>query len=143
MARVIYGLLHRIFEITGKQPWWIGVAEAALAYLVLHSLAAERLAFREFHGTLLPALLQAFVVIGQYVLPIFLLLAALSSAVWNHRQQTGLRSHNPISAGKGPPCPYCGAPTIKRTARRGRYWGQSFWGCSRYPACKGIREKPW
>jgi len=29
---------------------------------------------------------------------------------------------------------------VLRTARRGPNAGGKFWGCSAYPACKGIRE---
>lgn len=35
-------------------------------------------------------------------------------------------------------CPRCGSQMIKRMARRGRNAGNSFWGCSRYPVCKGT-----
>lgn len=36
-------------------------------------------------------------------------------------------------------CPICTKPMLKRTARRGAHAGDVFWGCSAYPACKGIR----
>ena len=36
-------------------------------------------------------------------------------------------------------CPRCGSSMVRRVARRGRNTGNSFWGCSRYPACKGTR----
>lgn len=36
-------------------------------------------------------------------------------------------------------CPQCGSPMIKRVAKRGANAGQSFYGCSRYPACHGTR----
>jgi restriction system protein len=36
-------------------------------------------------------------------------------------------------------CPACGSAMIKRVAKRGRYAGDSFWGCSQYPACRGTR----
>lgn len=39
-----------------------------------------------------------------------------------------------------PSCPKCNAPMVGRTAKKGRHAGQSFWGCSRYPICRGIRE---
>ena len=39
---------------------------------------------------------------------------------------------------QNPTCPICGSPTQLRTARRGRNAGQQFYGCSRYPTCKGI-----
>lgn len=38
-----------------------------------------------------------------------------------------------------PPCPACARPMVRRTARRGASAGQSFWGCSGYPACRGTR----
>jgi len=37
-----------------------------------------------------------------------------------------------------PVCPLCGKPMRQRTARQGPHAGQSFWGCTAYPACKGI-----
>lgn len=41
----------------------------------------------------------------------------------------------------GPPsCPRCGASMLRKTARRGRNVGGQFWGCSRYPRCKGTRN---
>lgn len=39
---------------------------------------------------------------------------------------------------QNPSCPKCGAKMILRTAKNGGYAGNQFWGCSRYPACKGI-----
>ena len=38
-----------------------------------------------------------------------------------------------------PTCPACGEPMILRTARRGEHTGEQFWGCSRYPRCRGTR----
>lgn len=34
-----------------------------------------------------------------------------------------------------PSCPKCGAPMVQRRSRRG-----PFWGCSKYPECKGTRS---
>ncbi|MGA7982109.1 MAG: topoisomerase DNA-binding C4 zinc finger domain-containing protein [Chromatiaceae bacterium] len=41
-----------------------------------------------------------------------------------------------------PACPTCGATMVKRVAKRGAHSGQSFWGCSRYPDCRGTRSIP-
>jgi four helix bundle suffix protein len=41
---------------------------------------------------------------------------------------------------KGPECPDCGVEMRKRNARSGTFAGKAFWGCSRYPECRGIRE---
>ena len=37
-----------------------------------------------------------------------------------------------------PACPKCGSPMVLRTARKGANAGGQFWGCLKYPACKGI-----
>lgn len=37
-------------------------------------------------------------------------------------------------------CPKCGSPMVPRRAKRGRYAGTHFYGCSRYPRCRGIRN---
>lgn len=39
-----------------------------------------------------------------------------------------------------PLCPVCGKQMRKVVARKGRYVGKQFWGCSSYPTCKGTRE---
>jgi DNA-binding helix-hairpin-helix protein with protein kinase domain len=39
-----------------------------------------------------------------------------------------------------PTCPRCGSTMVRRLARRGRNAGGWFWGCSRYPTCKGTRN---
>lgn len=36
-------------------------------------------------------------------------------------------------------CPVCGSPMVRRQAKRGANAGRQFFGCSRYPACKGTR----
>jgi DNA-binding helix-hairpin-helix protein with protein kinase domain len=36
-------------------------------------------------------------------------------------------------------CPSCGARMVRRTAKRGFNRGNTFWGCSRYPRCRGTR----
>jgi len=36
-------------------------------------------------------------------------------------------------------CPQCGSPMVKRTAKRGANAGQAFFGCIKYPACRGTR----
>jgi restriction system protein len=37
-------------------------------------------------------------------------------------------------------CPRCGSTMVRKTAGRGQFAGRDFLGCSRYPACKGIRN---
>jgi predicted RNA-binding Zn-ribbon protein involved in translation (DUF1610 family) len=56
-------------------------------------------------------------------------------------------SHTPISNKQpeqlresSPRCPKCGSEMILRTAKRGDNQGGRFWGCSKYPECRGILE---
>ncbi len=37
-------------------------------------------------------------------------------------------------------CPRCGSKLILRTAKRGNYVGNQFWGCSQYPKCKYMEN---
>ena len=37
-----------------------------------------------------------------------------------------------------PDCPDCQKPMVLRTAKTGKSAGAQFWGCSDYPACKGV-----
>ena len=36
-----------------------------------------------------------------------------------------------------PPCPKCGSPTVLHTSPQD---GRKFWGCSKFPDCRGFRE---
>ncbi len=37
-----------------------------------------------------------------------------------------------------PACPVCGKPMRRRTAHAGPHAGEPFWGCSGWPACRGL-----
>jgi len=37
-------------------------------------------------------------------------------------------------------CPKCGAEMILKIARRGKFAGQKFWSCSKYPGCNGLLQ---
>ncbi len=40
---------------------------------------------------------------------------------------------------ESPMCPKCGSPMILRIAHMGANAGNQFWGCSKYPKCRGVR----
>ena len=49
------------------------------------------------------------------------------------------RGRSGSESGEGAPaCPLCGSPMRLRTARTGVNAGRQFWGCSKYPACRGA-----
>lgn len=45
----------------------------------------------------------------------------------------------PAGAPAAPQCPACNASMVRRTAQKGSRAGAQFWGCSRFPACRGTR----
>lgn len=49
-------------------------------------------------------------------------------------------SEKRVAARLEPICPVCSSPMVKRLARRGANAGNEFWGCSRYPNCKGVAK---
>jgi len=55
-------------------------------------------------------------------------------------QQTNVNESETTQAVKNhdPKCPKCTGKMEHRTARHGKHAGNLFWGCSRYPVCKGT-----
>jgi restriction system protein len=39
---------------------------------------------------------------------------------------------------QAPSCPECTSVMVRRTAQRGALAGHDFWGCTRYPGCRGT-----
>jgi restriction system protein len=78
----------------------------------------------------------------------------LAKARLEERSRQNARSHDPTkdsgdtkpsypsnpsySTTAIPDCPQCGKPMALRTAKQGKNAGQSFWGCTAYPDCKGV-----
>lgn len=44
----------------------------------------------------------------------------------------------PTDAVTSPQCPRCSGPMSRRKAKSGTNAGQEFWGCSKFPACRGV-----
>lgn len=45
----------------------------------------------------------------------------------------------PPAGGEVPLCPNCGSPMVVRLAKEGAHRGERFWGCPRFPKCRGMR----
>lgn len=52
---------------------------------------------------------------------------------------TALRVERRAEKVSAPLCPECGKPMARRQAKAGAKAGQTFWGCTGYPACRGVR----
>lgn len=51
-----------------------------------------------------------------------------------------VHSAAPVADSAVPACPKCGSNMVRRTAKKGSNAGNQFWGCSRFPACNGVRS---
>jgi restriction system protein len=150
MGRRGSSTVEDIVVIVSRMPWWIGVVLAAILYFWLHSVATQPVVVDAKHvgDSVGRQMWQAFALFLQYILPVACLVGAAISAIQQYKRapaQAGqgrarMAAVAPKSGDSGISCPSCGAPMVQRTAKRGANAGQSFWGCSRYPACKGVRN---
>ena len=60
-------------------------------------------------------------------------------SAWVPQKDSSQRIESTAASGTAPICPTCGAEMVKRTAKQGVYAGSEFWGCPKYPACRGTR----
>lgn len=77
-----------LLEFAGTMPWWIGVVLAFAVYFGLHSIAANEgaaVAQPAMDSFSTPNLFITLVKVGQYLLPLILLLAAVLSAFGRYR----------------------------------------------------------
>ncbi|MEN9991474.1 MAG: hypothetical protein RLZZ224_1176 [Verrucomicrobiota bacterium] len=64
--------------------------------------------------------------------------ARLQKRKQDQTDRTDLSHQTDHSKAKPPNCPVCGSLMSLRTAKTGKNAGQSFWGCTSYPDCKGT-----
>nr|WP_312027003.1 restriction endonuclease [Pseudomonas sp. J452] len=62
------------------------------------------------------------------------------ASVGNQRSEPGGAKAEAGHGMEDAKCPNCQSSMVLRTAKRGLNIGNRFWGCSKYPLCKGIRN---
>lgn len=142
MARKKSSVLEDLMEISAHLPWQVGVGLAVVAYLLFHYFAsktplpmnpAELKAMGKTVGDGVVSGIWTTISGGlQYIVPLAFLIGAGVSA-FRKTKETALETDVPS-------CPKCGSSMVRRTAKSGANAGNSFWGCSQYPACRGIRN---
>jgi hypothetical protein len=139
-------LFEGIATVASRLPWWVSILLAITAYLVLHAMASRPAPYapQDIGGALNKlaelsrfGLLKQICFFLQYIIPAAFGLGALGSVLKRWRAPTGETSR--LELADSDACPDCGSPMKVKTARRGRSAGEQFYGCSRYPACKGTR----
>lgn len=65
----------------------------------------------------------------------------IATMLIDHKEGRTARREPTLSAGPDKPfCPKCGCLMVLRKARRADRAGSEFWGCPRFPQCRGIRQ---
>lgn len=137
------------YVLVHECPWWVSVLVAGLVYGLMRWVPPLIVTENVFFRLVLPNLPKLAPLAGL----VFLGLGALSLwrqglESWVARRRAsrgdaprpeGLPPATTPAMTSPPSCPACGSPMVKRQARRGRNAGGSFWGCSRYPDCRGTR----
>jgi hypothetical protein len=138
-------LFDDLMTVTAKFPWWVGVVLAIGSYLGFHAVAAAPDVLipltpetaGEFTRARLFKTLATFL---QYVLPAAFLLGAVGSLILRLKKKV---TTDTVDAGSEASakvtCPSCGGPMKLRTARRGESAGEKFYGCTKFPKCRGTR----
>ena len=162
MARQRSSTFEDIAVVVSRLPWWAGVGLAIVLYLWLHHVATQPAPpppadLKQMGASVTGQIWSAFALYLQYILPICCLIGAGLSA---YRQYGSGRQPNPSDnvkrwsrAGTAtaqepsprpnswstPECPACGASMVRRVAKKGGNAGETFWGCTRFPQCRGTR----
>jgi restriction system protein len=135
-------------EIASKLPWWVSLVLAGVGYLALHAFAiAPSTPITPGHAVdgVIPAMLKGLSFAGQYILPMLFGFAAVLSFFNRAKpdaKQPPISANTPFntkSTSSIPACPVCSNPMVMRSAKKGGKTGNTFWGCSNYPRCKGTR----
>jgi len=136
-----------ILEQLTMLPWWVSVIAAGLVYgflrWMLPGLAGQ--------SVLVKGIAQGLSVNALLFACLFLIPAPIAYLSARRRRQlldsqTGIESRLEETLAPSEPtlraaktCPVCGGEMATRIAKRGPNAGKPFWGCSRYPQCKGTR----
>lgn len=123
--------LEDLLTMLVKLPWWVGVATAAV-FWVIGLIVMSGTPRDTIQGAIRPMYKMMF-----NGLAIFALIAAGVSALMSLSKRKAHDDQREIGSNKT--CPQCGCPMVLKTAKRGSNAGGAFYGCSRYPDCKGTR----
>jgi len=91
MARRKQNLAENLIEITSKLPWWVGVVLGIAAYVWLHSVATSEVTAVAQPGRMGDlvgqTLFKTLASVGQYLLPLVLLMGAAMSAFGRYKRR--------------------------------------------------------
>ena len=162
MTRQRSSTFEDIAVVVSRLPWWAGVGLAIVLYLWLHHVATQPLPAmavdpKHMGDVMASQLWRTFALYMQYILPACCLIGAGISGYRQFgpsrppersvgakrsasaRNAGGREIHSPVDERSTPECPACGASMVRRVAKKGGNAGEAFWGCTRFPQCRGTR----
>jgi predicted RNA-binding Zn-ribbon protein involved in translation (DUF1610 family) len=149
-----------IIHLIAKLPWWAGLLIALISYLWLHNVASQPVptptpGIQHMGDMVVSQMWHTLAIFLQYIIPICSLIGAGVSAYFKITNKASFKAtkdtpprktysqksavDNSSKTQSTPECPQCGSVMVKRTAKKGSNAGESFWGCTGYPKCKGTR----
>jgi hypothetical protein len=144
MARRKSSTFEDLVHLAAKIPWWASVILAGITFGGLHYLSGKTpdphavKSLNDLAPLIQASYVQTLANFLQYIIPSALLLGAVLGFIGkpaaNDANTPPVAAKNNDSA-----CPDCGAPMLKRKARRGANAGGEFLGCSTFPKCRGTR----
>lgn len=161
MARKRTSAFENFIEIIAKLPWWVGAVLALIFYVWLHHIASQPASpspadLKQMGAFASEQIWRTLATFLQYILPVGSLIGAAVSAykqfasgkLSNRFTPTKKTSDLKFMKERGqfttkenstPNCDVCGASMVKRVAKKGANTGEGFWGCTRFPQCRGTR----
>lgn len=103
MGRRKNSLINDLFDVTASLPWWAGVLLAGLSFALLHALAGpldmgSPKDAAEIGHAAAANLVRVIAHIGQYVLPLIFLFAAVASVLTRRRSRKVLEATSSLQA---------------------------------------------
>ena len=90
MARRRQSFFENLMKVTSRLPWWVGITSAIVVYFALHHVAALEVAkpqgVREYGAVEGRIIYRTLAIIGQYIIPLVLLVGATVSAASSWRR---------------------------------------------------------
>lgn len=138
-----------VIQIASKLPYWAALVLAVISYFLLHAYATQPtnivIVPGQIANVMIPAMLKGLATAGQYVMPILFVAAAILSWFRHSKPSSPQKistSSRPVPTNfcsfNSPSCPLCSSEMVRRKAKRGTNVGKAFWGCTKYPVCKGT-----
>ena len=135
-------VLEGLFELLKVVPAWVGPVLAVIAFVVCRFLIPLIFPSKDGSFDAASMIRSILVMLSWFVAGGILLIWIIAQAWKLFNPSTGAaasQSPGGTPTSSAPRCPTCGCEMALRTARKGAQSGSQFWGCPKYPACRGTR----